>query len=166
MQFWKDTGYEAQMEMMKEAGLNPAMMYGQSGGGGQTTGSQTGGTASGGQSHAPMDIGAMISAAQTASQIKLMEAQTKKTQAEADSIRGGEGTIGESQVESNIANALDARSRAALNGLGLEGKTKLQGIQNDFILGTLGKEIDLMKLNVEQQKIFTSMFNNIQGKAK
>ena len=28
MQTWRDTNYGAQMDMMKEAGLNPALMYG------------------------------------------------------------------------------------------------------------------------------------------
>ena len=45
MKTWNQTGYPAQMKMMKEAGLNPSLMYGMSGGGGQSVGSQGGGSA-------------------------------------------------------------------------------------------------------------------------
>ena len=37
-QMWQDTNYSAQIEQMKKAGVNPALLYGQSGGGGTTTG--------------------------------------------------------------------------------------------------------------------------------
>ena len=42
-QMWLKTNYSAQMEQMKKAGLNPALMYGMSGGGGASMGNpQTG----------------------------------------------------------------------------------------------------------------------------
>lgn len=58
MDTWKRTNYPAQIEMMRKAGLNPALMYGMKGGGGTTTGSQTGGQAQAGQAQAfnPMDM--------------------------------------------------------------------------------------------------------------
>jgi hypothetical protein len=80
MKTWQDTGYGAQMKMMKEAGLNPGLMYGMSGGGGQTVGSQGGGSASGNSSHAPMDIGASVQAG-------LMGAQTAKLIAETNLLK-------------------------------------------------------------------------------
>ena len=80
MKTWQDTGYGAQMNQMKEAGLNPGLMYGMSGGGGQTTGSQGGGSASGNQAHAPMDIGASV-------QASLMAAQTGKIIAETNLLK-------------------------------------------------------------------------------
>ncbi len=86
MKTWKDTGYGAQMEMMKEAGLNPGLMYGMSGGGGQTTGSQSGGSAQSGNSHAPMDIGNSVQSALAMSQIKLSNSQANKNDVEASKI--------------------------------------------------------------------------------
>lgn len=47
----------------------------------------------------------------------------------------------------------------------VEGKTDLAKIQANFALGVLGKEIDLMKLNLEQQKIFVSIMGNVMGMA-
>lgn len=77
---WEKTNYPAQMEMLKEAGLNPALLYGMSGGGGTTTGSQSGGTAASGSAPAPMqpmDLGNALQGAATAAQIKLTNAQAK-----------------------------------------------------------------------------------------
>jgi len=60
-EMWKKTNYPAQVRMMKEAGLNPALMYGSAGQGG-STGSQGGGSASGGQASPfnPMDVSNMM----------------------------------------------------------------------------------------------------------
>ena len=80
------TNYPAQMAMLKEAGLNPGLIYGHAGSGG-VTGSPAGGSAAIGNAPAPLpwplDIG---SAMMLAAQIKLMQAQAKKTEAEADVI--------------------------------------------------------------------------------
>ena len=48
MEMWENTNYPAQVEQIKKAGLNPAMLYGQSGGGATVTGS--GGASVGGGS--------------------------------------------------------------------------------------------------------------------
>ncbi len=256
LQQWKDTNVGAQMKMIKEAGLNPALMYGKGGAGGATTGSQSGGSASAGQSHAPMDIGAITQAALAASQMAVNKSQANKNDAEASSISGNEGTVGASVIGANEASALNNKANAELTRLGyeignatredqidsahfgveriikennltdkqaelarvqtgavgvrmqldranikvseetakkiandivigwkqldatlmnigignqgnklraLEGKTRVQSIKNDFIISALGKNIDLMKLNVEQQKIFANMFNGLLG---
>ena len=87
---WKKTNYPAQMEMIKEAGLNPALMYGMSGGGGTTAGSQGGGSASGGSapSPAPYELNAGLEQAMKLAQIELMKAQAKKTDTERTKIEG------------------------------------------------------------------------------
>lgn len=76
MDMWNKTNYQAQLKHMKKAGLNPAMMYGMSGGGGTTAGSQGGGSAAGGQAvqmH-PMDMANM---ALIDAERKLKEAQAR-----------------------------------------------------------------------------------------
>jgi hypothetical protein len=256
LDMWEKTNYPAQMKMLREAGLNPGLLYGQSGGGGTTTGSQGGGSAASGNapSPQPMELGTALQAALTQSQIKLAESQAEKNKAEASSILGEEGTIGSSQIKSNLAEALNKETMAKLHQLsleigqetkqdqidkvfhevegiiknnnltdeqillvqqnvaatavkmqldkaninlsqqqakkiaddiirgwkeldakllqitvqndanklrGLEGQADIQRIKNNFILGVLGKEIDLHKLNIEQQRIFATMFNGI-----
>ena len=63
LEMWEKTGYGAQKEQMKGAGLNPGLMYGMSGGGGQTAqvapGNVSGGNASG-QSGEAMGMALMV----------------------------------------------------------------------------------------------------------
>ena len=142
MDMWNKTNYGAQMKHMKEAGLNPALMYGMSGGGGTTTGSQGGGSAQGGNAHAPMDIGNAI-------QLGLMKAQTdniiadttnKKAQTTTETQRAGltlnqavleAGKIWEKARENKIG---DATAESEIKGILAE---------------NIGKEIDneLKKIN-------------------
>jgi len=85
---WMKTSYPAQMKMMKEAGLNPALMYGMGGGGGTTTGGQGGGSAASGSAPAPqqMDMKAIIEAMKLGVEIANTKADTLKKQAETPNI--------------------------------------------------------------------------------
>ena len=87
---WKKTNYPAQMEMLKEAGLNPALMYGMSGGGGTTAGSQGGGSAQGGNAPAPqpMEIGNMLQASLLKAQKENIEADTENKKAQTTKTAG------------------------------------------------------------------------------
>ena len=71
---WNKTNAGAQMQHLKDAGLNPALMYKQGGAGG-VTGGQTGGSASGGS--------AGLGMAPQSPQMKLFGAQLRKMNAEA-----------------------------------------------------------------------------------
>lgn len=92
MKTWNDTNAEAQMEHLKKAGLNPALMYGGSGGGGATSNAGSGGSQAMGMSAQvppmPMDLGVIDGIVKMAS-AKLMEKQAEKAGAEADDIREG-----------------------------------------------------------------------------
>lgn len=81
LQMWKDTSYSAQREQMEKAGLNPALMYGIGGGGGQTTGQSTG-TVKGGD--APKGGGEAMGAMGIMSnaQLALMNAQKENIEAD------------------------------------------------------------------------------------
>jgi len=83
---WNKTNYKAQLEHMKAAGLNPALMYGSAGAPG-TTGSQGGGSAAGGQKP---DSGAQgnFSMLTAQAQIDMMQSQANKNNAEAEAISG------------------------------------------------------------------------------
>ena len=51
LKMWKDTNYPAQVEMMKEAGLNPAAVLSNGGGGSGATGASAAGVGGGGFPH-------------------------------------------------------------------------------------------------------------------
>lgn len=92
MQMWENTNAPAQVGMLREAGLNPALMYKQGGPGG-VTGGQTGGSAQGGsaaggnamQRRQLMDMQNLMMKAQ----LDNLNANTKKTEAEAENEAGG-----------------------------------------------------------------------------
>lgn len=83
LQMWKDTNYPAQMAMLKEAGLNPSLMYGMSGGGGTTAGTQDGGQAQGGGASGGQ---ASMSSYMDLGQSMLLGAQIAKLKAETANI--------------------------------------------------------------------------------
>lgn len=86
LEMWKATSYKAQIEQMMKAGLNPGLMYGMSGGGGQTTGSTSastaGGTAPTGGREIPDMLGMGIQYQLLKAQKENIEAQTEKTKGE------------------------------------------------------------------------------------
>lgn len=85
MRKWEDTGYEAQMEQMKKAGLNAGLMYGTSGAGGQTSAVDKSPQVAGAVGGQGSSMNNML----MGNQAKLLEAQTKKTEAETANISGG-----------------------------------------------------------------------------
>lgn len=83
MQMWQNTSYPAQVKMLEQAGLNPALMYGQGGGGGVTTG--TAPTTSVTSGDAPKGGHEVIDAQQTGMgimQMQMMAAQIKNIEAD------------------------------------------------------------------------------------
>lgn len=93
LDMWNKTNYGAQVDHIKEAGLNPAMLYGMGGAGGATTGGGPGQGITGG--HAATGVqgqGMAIETAMAAAQLGLMQAQTQKTKAEAEKISGTDTT--------------------------------------------------------------------------
>jgi hypothetical protein len=106
MQMWEQTNAPAQVAMLREAGLNPALMYKQGGPGG-ITGSQTGGSAQGGQAQKGqamqrrqlMDMQNLMMKAQ----LDNLNAQTRKTNEEATNIAGGERDKLDTEVNALIA---------------------------------------------------------------
>ena len=171
MEMWNETNYGAQMKHMKEAGLNPALMYGMKGGGGATTGSQGGGSASGG--NAQMSKVMALEGMQMQSQIDLTKAQTNKVKAEEDSIRGVEGTTGNAQIKKLLAEVTTEGQKAGLTlqqaiktaeeigALSRDNSIKdadLEMVRREWVASVLGKEVgnklteETTKLSQEQQR--------------
>ncbi|WVR22131.1 MAG: DNA pilot protein [Malazfec virus 4] len=91
---WKDTNYSAQMEELRKAGLNPALLYGMSGGGGTTTGggsaSVGGASASGGSGEILQGAGMGLQAGMMRAQKDLIESQAELNRVEAENKSGVE----------------------------------------------------------------------------
>lgn len=87
MDMWHNTNYQAQMEEMRKAGVNPALVYGKGGGGGTTTGGGMNTSVNAGNApDANSRVASQMNAMMMASQIALTQAQTEKTKAEAGAI--------------------------------------------------------------------------------
>lgn len=90
LKLWHETNYGAQMKEIQEAGLNPALLYGQGGGGGVSSAASTGNVSgtnapSGGQEA----LGLMMENMQlqlVKAQKENIEANTNKTNAEAQNV--------------------------------------------------------------------------------
>jgi|MEHZ01.4.fsa_nt_MEHZ011112810.1_1 hypothetical protein len=110
---WRKTNYKAQLEMMKQAGLNPALMYKSAGQGG-SLGTQGGGSASGGSApqQPKLDISTIMSA-------KLMDAQAKKLEAETTKLKGIDTQEGEGRlrgIEQDILKKVEETSNLKTQG--------------------------------------------------
>lgn len=109
-QLWKDTGYGAQVEQMKEAGLNPALMYKGAGPGGITALSGGTGVSGGSAPAGGMEIMNMMMAK---AQMELVRAQTEKTKAEAKNLPKQGANI-EASTESLLQGINNAKAQEEL----------------------------------------------------
>ncbi len=104
---WNKTNYPAQVKMLQEAGMNPALLYGKGGSGG-VTGSQGGGSAAMG--HAPslgmLNFPSLIDAAKLKSEIKVNESIANKNNADAGlaGAREKESIASLGEIAANISN--------------------------------------------------------------
>ena len=79
LEMWQKTGYTAQVKQMKEAGLNPGLQYGMSGGGGMTIGHGAAHVAAG---DAPKGGGELEAATGMGIQLGLLDAQKRNIEAD------------------------------------------------------------------------------------
>lgn len=113
MAMWDYTNYENQKKHMQAAGLNPALMYGQGGGGGASTGgtqaAATGMQTPQGEAIGTAKQGMALQAANLVSQTAVNRASAKKMEAEADKIKGvdTEATKVDTEFKSRITKLQD-----------------------------------------------------------
>lgn len=150
---WNKTNYGAQKKHMEAAGLNPALMYGMKGGGGVTTGSQGGGMPSTGTAGDPnrgaMDIAEM---AQMGANRKLIEAQTKKTEAEAANIAGAQTELQGAQTASLTQGIENAKAVEVLTKIETQLKEVTSKLANESLNDTLSK-IRSEAISAEQEAV-------------
>ena len=108
-----------QKQRLKEAGLNPALMYGQAGPGGAGTGATGGAQAAGAGLAQSQAVGMGLQLKSIAAQTKLAEANAAKAYAEAEKISGVDTEKTKSEIES-ITQGIkesDARIKDLLTGI-------------------------------------------------
>lgn len=110
-EMWDYTNYENQVKHMKAAGLNPALLYGMSGGGGSTAGSAQ---ASGVGNPGTQAVGMGLEAAQIFSNIRLTNAEASKAEAEAEKTSGVDTELTKAQTELTTFNATLANEKGKL----------------------------------------------------
>lgn len=108
MEMWERTNYKAQMDQLKKAGLNPALMY-EGGGAGGTTQAATGGEAQatatrGTETIQGMGMGLQMGMMQA--QLRLINAQAKKAEADAELTAGAQTGNIEADTENKILQAI------------------------------------------------------------
>lgn len=144
---WNKTNYGAQVKHMKDAGLNPALMYGSAGQGG-TTGSQGGGSAASGNAAAfnAMDLSNMMLMKAQAEDLK---AGARLKNVEADKKAGVDTDLTEASIKEIIQNTTNKGLEAKLISL----QTDITDIQKSFkkreLEANVGKtEAELRRLKI------------------
>lgn len=130
LEMWKNTSYAAQKEQMELAGLNPGLMYGMGGGGGQTTGSgaaSVSGPSGGGMPHVASSAGMGMQLQMTQAQKENVEADTELKKATAAKTAGVDTTAVESSIAKMAAETTNEELKAAL----LKADATMKGIQNE-----------------------------------
>lgn len=149
LQMWKDTNYSAQVEEMKKAGINPALLYGKGGSGGTTIGS-SGGSVNAPQ--APQGGGEIMGMMMQKAQLDLMKAQEEatkataaKTNVEAQKIGGVDTQLGETQIESLKQGINNQKAQERLTNI----ESRLKDIQGDIANETIQEQIASVGLEMQ-----------------
>lgn len=155
LEMWEKTGYGAQMEQMKRAGLNPALMYGMGGGGGQTanvdTGNVQGQTAPSGGGEAMGMMGMGIQRRMMEAQVKLLEVEARKKEAEIPQV--GATTENIKQQTTN-AKTLNAIQEVDYHLKDLEKQYQSRSLENrlthmNYLVSKLNDEISILSVDKE-----------------
>lgn len=150
MKMWEETNYAAQMEQIKKAGLNPAMIYAGGGDGGSTGNigtSQASDEAEQSKAQsAKQGIG--IESAMMQAQIENLEANTRKTNVEADRSAG----IETEEIQASINNLLQETNNKQLQAKGLEIDNEYKLIESKILRDTSNAQIESIVNAVEKQK--------------
>lgn len=151
MKTWNETNYSAQVDQLKKAGLNPALLYGNSAGPGGSTANAGGGSPSGAGFTQFNAMGIGLDTALKKAQIENIEADSnlKQTQAENTGVQTDKSKI---EIESLTQGIENAKAQQELTKI----QTELQNI--NFEKG----KIELSEW-LEQQKAIT---NKLLGEAE
>lgn len=145
LEMWKATSYQAQIEQLRKAGLNPGLLYGMSGGGGQVTGSGSGGNVTG--SNAPTGGREVQDIMGMGIQYRLLEAQkanieadTANKQADTEKTKGVDTELGKTQIQSltqGIENAKAQKEMTEIQTSILQIEQHIKGSTQNAAIATI-----------------------------
>jgi len=136
------TGYGSKVRQMKEAGLNPALMYGGSGAGGGTTGSGAALGVSGGQApNAAANIGMGLQLAKLRSEIAVNESVAKVNEAEATK----KTTVDTQKTTAEITNLSEITKNEVVKRKLLEIEATGKNIQNEIAMFTKDSSMTIIE---------------------
>lgn len=153
MEMWEATNYAAQVAQMKKAGINPALLYGMGGGGGQSTNIAQGNV---GQGHAPAGggeiMGLMQQNALMDAQRRNIDADTKLKETEANKKAGIDTEEGKTRILDLLAGVQNKNAQTALTtvqkdiaSIDLKIKDKTMEDQIDIVFWNAIKSINEVK---------------------
>lgn len=163
LDMWNETNYGAQKQHLLKAGLNPALFYGMSGGGGTTTGTPTGNVSAGEApkgGHEQIEMAGMgIQMQQQAMQLQLLKAQKENIQADTANKQATTTKTAGVDTKSGEQSISESKTRQQL----LE-----QGIDNERQKFEIGKlEITLKNIeNFEKQATQADRMDYIEYQTK
>lgn len=114
MKLWNDTNYAAQKAQMEKAGLNPALMYGMSGGGGATTAAATGNVSGGNAPSGGGEVMGMMGLRLQSAQAELIRAQAENLKADTENKRGIEREVAATSIDQMIQQTKSEKAKEAL----------------------------------------------------
>lgn len=149
MDMWNRTNYKAQVKHMKDAGLNPGLMYGMGGGGGVTAGS---GSAMPSQGSASFDIG---SAALLKAQIENINADTANKEGDA----ANKPKVG-ANLDAETENILQNTKNQKVIEAGLQLDNALKSIEVSYQGETLKDRMESIKVSLDSAKTQLGIIKN------
>lgn len=150
---WEYTGIGGQVRQMEENNINPALLYGKGGGGGQST---SGGNMQGVTAIQPMGLSVAIQARQQAAQAELAEAQARKLDTETAQMK----TVG---IAQSVAGIMQTIAQTSLT-FNQKSKLKAEVEQIGTTIEQLDANIESIKENTKLIK-FQNLINELKQKA-
>lgn len=181
LKMWNATNTEAQMQHIKDAGLNPALMYGGGGAGGQTVAGGQAGSVNGSTAAPAPNAGMALmntqQMQQTQSQIELTEAQKANIEADTANKQAENPNIAKtgSQIEATTGNIKADTALKEINAQLAKIQTDWQGEINEATVSKINQEwVQIANTNeitqatkdAQKQQIITNAANAvIQGQS-
>ena len=157
-EMWDYTNYENQVEHLKKAGLNPALLYGGGGGGGSAAGA---GNAAGVGLPSSTGVGMAIQWETMEAQKKLTEAEAAKANAEAAKMMTVDTEKTESETAKNKQDIKESEKRIeSLTSQIHKTNEESKGIEFNNYLNNLRKSITLQG-GVNGKTVWTKGFSEI-----